>query len=221
MFLLRLPGVYRPQGDTRMLAQALGRLALPPGGRILDLGTGTGALAVIAARGPEAEVTAIDLSLRAVLSARFNAVLRGLRLRVIRGNLFAPVDGERFDLILANPPYVPGIEAQPAPHSASRAWNAGADGRRLLDRICRHASAHLTSGGTLLLVQSSLSGVRESLYRLRCEGLAAEVVARQLEPFGPVMRGRAKLLEAHGLISPGQRHEELVVIRADRTRNAA
>jgi release factor glutamine methyltransferase len=217
MLLLRPPGVYRPQSDTTMLSAALGLLDLPRGAKILDIGTGTGAIAIDAARLGAARVTAIDLSVRAVLAAWFNTLVRGLRVRVIRGDLFAPVEGERFDVILANPPYVPGRSRPPARHSRALAWDAGLDGRRLLDRICSAAPAHLSSGGTLLLVQSALSDVRESLRRLRAAGLDARVVAHRLEPFGPVMRARIARLQSLGLTLPGQRHEELVVIRADRT----
>ncbi|GLW11432.1 methyltransferase [Microtetraspora sp. NBRC 13810] len=216
MLLLRPPGVYPAQGDTRMLCAALGAAGLPPGARVLDIGTGTGAVALTAARHGAGEVTAVDISLRAVLAARINALVRGLRVRVVRGDLFAAVEGEVFDFILANPPYVAG-DRPPSRHGRDRAWAAGPDGRRVLDLICRFAPRHLARGGTLLMVHSALSGVAASLGGLRDAGLKASVVARRMEPFGPVMRAGAAALEARGLIGPGQRHEELVVIRADRT----
>ncbi|MFI6600122.1 HemK2/MTQ2 family protein methyltransferase [Nonomuraea sp. NPDC050536] len=211
MLLLRPAGVYRPQADTGLLLEALARDHLPPGARVLDLCTGTGLVALVAARGAVSQVTAVDMSRRAVLAARFNALVRGLRVRVIRGDLFAPLQGESFDVILANPPYVAG----PARNTAL-AWDAGIDGRRVLDPICVQAPAYLSPGGTLLIVQSALSGVAASLRQLRTAGLDARVVTRRWEPFGPVMRDRASWLEARGLIRPGQRHEELVVIRARR-----
>lgn len=217
MFLLRPPGVYRPQGDTALLAGVLDLVDLRPGAKILDVGTGTGAMAVVAARQSGVQVTAVDLSLRAVLAARFNTLVRGLRVRVVKGDLFAPIAGEVFDLIVANPPYVPGKEAPPPAHGSARAWDAGLDGRRVLDRICSLAPQHLEGGGSLLLVQSALCGVEASLNRLREAGLNASVVARRREPFGPVMRARARTLRAQDLIGPGQEHEELVVIRADKS----
>ncbi|MBB5084085.1 methyltransferase, partial [Nonomuraea endophytica] len=113
MFLLRPPGVYRPQGDTDLLAAALAADVLPAGARVLDLCTGTGMLALCAARGGLARVTAVDLSWRAVLAARVNAMVRGLRVRVRRGSLFAPIGREMFDLIVANPPYVIGPSRLP------------------------------------------------------------------------------------------------------------
>lgn len=218
MFLLRPPGVYRPQGDTSMLAEAVEQIGIRPGARVLDVGTGTGAIAVLAARTAVARVTAVDISLRAVLAARLNVWIHGLRqVRVLRGDLFTPVEGEVFDVILANPPYVIGKAGHPGKHSRDRAWDAGPDGRRVLDQICAQAPGHLAERGTLLIVQSALSGVQPTLSRLRESGMEPGVVASRPEPFGPVMRARAALLEARGLIAPGQRHEELVVIRADRT----
>ncbi|MWK38874.1 methyltransferase [Actinomadura sp. J1-007] len=216
MFLMRPPGVYRPQGDTELLCEALERSGALPGARVLDVGTGTGAVALAAARGGAARVTAIDVSARALLTARFNAFLRGVRINACLGDLFGPVAGEAFDVVLANPPYVLSGGNGAIVRGSARAWDGGTDGRTVLDRVCADAPAHLAPGGTLLLVHSALSGVRETLRSLRAGGLRAAVVARRPEPFGPVMRAQAALLEARRVIEPGQRHEDLVVIRADR-----
>jgi release factor glutamine methyltransferase len=213
---MRPPGVYRPQGDTWLLAEALRSVTVPSGARILEIGTGTGALAVDAALRESAQVTAIDVSRRAVLAARLNARLNGARIRVLHGDLFAPVEGELFDVILANPPYVPG-NGRPPSSGPARAWEGGPEGRAILDQICRQAPAMLAPGATMLLVQSALSGVRPTLDALRSAGLETVVAARQREPFGPVMQSRVGWLEAQGLIRRGQRDEELVVIRAERS----
>ncbi|MEU8342747.1 release factor glutamine methyltransferase [Actinomadura meyerae] len=217
MMLLRPPMVYRPQTDTSLLTGALARTLAggPPRPRVLELGTGTGAVALAAARAG-CDVVAVDVSAPAVLTARMNARLRGLPVRVLRGDLFAPVAGEVFDVIVANPPYVAGDADPDAVRGRARAWEAGHDGRALLDRICALAPRHLAPGGTLLLVHSALNGVAATLVSLRAAGMRASVVARRREPFGPVMRRRAALLAARGLVGPGQRHEDLVVVRADR-----
>ncbi|SFO75819.1 methyltransferase [Actinomadura madurae] len=219
MLLFRPPGVYRPQSDTSLLAgellRALGQVGAPPGARVLELGTGTGAVALAAARAG-CRVVAVDVSAQAVLAARVNARMRGLPVRVLRGDLFAPVAGEEFDVIVANPPYVAG-DADPASvRGRARAWEAGPDGRALLDRICAGAPGHLSPSGTLLMVHSSLNGVAATLVALRGAGMRASVVARHREPFGPVMRRRAAALRARGLVDPDQRYEELVVVRAAR-----
>lgn len=212
----RAPGVYAPQADTRLLAEALRAAAIPDRARVLDVGTGTGALAIAALREGASQVTAVDLSRRAVLTARVNTI--GRPVRVLLGNALEVVAGETFDLILANPPYVPSDRAAYGP---ARAWDAGIDGRELIDPLCAKAFDLLVPGGTLLMVHSALCGVDSTLIRLRDGGLKAAVVHRRWIPFGPVMLGRVDFLERHGLIEPGQRHEELVVIRGDRPEKPA
>ena len=216
MLLLRLPGTYRAQGDTALLADVLVSSALASGRRVLDVCTGGGALAITAARAGAAEVTAVDLSVRSVLTARTNAALNRSRVRVLRGDLFAPVAGRRFGLVTANPPYVPARTGVLPRHRIARAWDAGPDGRALLDRLCVEGSAVLEPGGTMLLTHSVVADEGRTLELLGDAGLDAEVAARKVQPFGPVMSRRTALLEERGLIAPGQDHEELVVIAARR-----
>jgi len=187
---------------------------LARGARVLDVFTGSGALAVAAAREGARAVSAVDVSRRALLSAWINARRNGVRVRVRRGDLFAPVAGERFELILANPPYVPSVDDALPRGGAARAWEAGGDGRALLDGLCAAAPAHLSPGGTLLLVQSSVCGEQATLDRLCAAGLDAERAAAERGPLGPLMRSCAALLEQRGLLAPGAREEELVVIAA-------
>ncbi|MFC9463483.1 HemK2/MTQ2 family protein methyltransferase [Streptomyces coelicoflavus] len=209
-----LPGVYAPQEDTALLAGALSDEPLPPGAAVLDVGTGTGALAVAAAlRG--GRVTAVDVSWRAVCAARVNAARAGLRIRVRHGNLFTPVRGESFDLVLANPPYVPAPAGGPPPRGAARAWDAGHDGRMVLDRICLEVPRLLRPGGVLLLVQSALSDPARTEALLREAGLKAAVTRRRRIAFGPVVRGRERWLRQRGLLPRAAYEEELVVVRAE------
>ncbi|MFF7714375.1 HemK2/MTQ2 family protein methyltransferase [Streptomyces sp. NPDC007988] len=215
MTLITLPGVYAPQDDTDLLAGALRREALPPRARVLDVGTGTGALAVAAAK-RGASVVAVDISRPAVWTARLNALLARTPVRVIRGDLTAPVAGRTFDLVLANPPYVPS--PNPPARGAARAWDAGHDGRLVLDRICGEVPGLLRPGGVLLVVHSVLSGEGSTLARLRSAGLKAEIADRRQVALGPVLRSRRSWLCGRGLLSPGGQKEELVVIRAERTR---
>jgi release factor glutamine methyltransferase len=215
--LLRPPGAYRAQGDTWLLAEALLDAALPAGARVLDIGCGTGALSVTAAEAGAGHVTAIDVSRRAAFATWLNARLRGHRVRVEVGDaLDLALDRGPFDVVLANPPYVPSAHRHPPRRGAARAWDAGHDGRALLDRICAVAPVLLAPEGMLLLVHSALCDVDKTLHQLRGGDLKTSVVARRDEPFGPVMRGRQAMLERRGLIEPGQDYEELVVIRADR-----
>ena len=185
---------------------------------MLDLCTGSGLLALTAARRGVRDVTAVDVSRRAVLTVRLNARLNGVRVRALRGNLFEPVAGETFDAIVSNPPYVPAETDDLPARGRRRAWDAGRDGRALLDRLCAEAPAHLRPGGRLLVVQSSLLGLAATERALAAGGLEVDVAARRRGPLGPLMAERREHLEAAGLLRPGQQEEEVLVVRAVRVR---
>jgi release factor glutamine methyltransferase len=209
--LLPIPGVHRPRSDTWLLADVLRREDVK-GHSVADLCTGSGALAIRAAQAGAKRVLAVDVSRRATLAARCNASLNGCRVETRRGDMFAVLEGERFDAIVCNPPYVPAATDALPRHRASTPLDAGRDGRALLDRICREAGEHICDGGSLLLVQSSICGVEETCERLRAAGLHADVCARMPGALGPVMRERAPMLRARGLLAD-EDLEELVVIR--------
>src|SRR5581483_11739235 len=125
--------------------------------KVLDLCTGSGCLAILAARAfPEAEIHASDLSAAALEVARRNVGESGHagRIRLFEGDLFAPLTGERYDLILANPPYVSdaAMAALPAEyrHEPRIALAGGADGLALVRRILAEAPRHMTAEGGLI-----------------------------------------------------------------------
>jgi release factor glutamine methyltransferase len=209
------PGVFRPLSDTHLLAACARRLA--PGADVLELCAGSGHVAIDLARHGARSVTAVDLSHRAVLTCRFNARLNGARLRARRGDLFAAVPDERFDLVVANPPYVPG--ADPPPRGATRHWEGGPDGRAILDRLCAGAPAHLRPGGAVLVVHSSVCGEAATLEALATAGLEARVLARRPGPLGPLLSARSEELTRRGLLADGATREELLVISGRRARS--
>ncbi|MFH8990383.1 HemK2/MTQ2 family protein methyltransferase [Streptomyces sp. NPDC017940] len=211
--LLTLPGVYAPQHDTDLLTRCLRREAIDENTTVVDLGTGSGALAVAAAS-LGAEVTAVDISRRAVLTTRLNALRNGLPVRVRRGDLTEVLPDDCCDLVVSNPPYVPSPSARLPRRGAARAWDAGTEGRVIVDRVCDAAPRVLRPGGTLLMVHSGLCGVRATLDRLTRLGMTAHVVERAYVPFGPVLKSRRAWLRAAGLIDDAETQEELVVIRA-------
>lgn len=145
------PAVLIPREETELLVDiACGR----PARRILDLGTGSGCLAIAVAKAlPQSEVTAVDVSAAALEVARANAARHGVAVRFLQGDWFAPLAGERFGLILANPPYV----AEADPHLAQgdvrfeprSALAAGPEGLDEIRRIVADAPAHLSPGGRL------------------------------------------------------------------------
>lgn len=145
------PAVLIPREETELLADIA---VEKPAQRILDLGSGSGCLAIAVARKlPQAEVTAVDVSADALAVARENAARHGVSVRFLQGDWFAPLGEERFDLILANPPYV----AEADPHLAQGdvrfeprgALAAGPQGLDDIRRIVAGAPAHLSPGGRL------------------------------------------------------------------------
>ena len=213
MKLVTLPGVFRPLPESRLLAEVVAGQPLAPGSNVLDLCTGSGIVAITAARRLGARVTAVDVSRRALATTRLNARREGVDVRVLRSDLFGAVPGERFDLVCANPPYLPAEADGLPPRGPSRAWEGGRDGRALLDRILADVPAHLVPGGSLVVLHSRVCGVERTLAALRERGLETSILARRREPFGPLLRARAEDLERRGLIAPGQAHDELVVVR--------
>lgn len=214
-------GVYAPQDDSQLLADILAQSELAPGSHVLDLCTGSGVLAVTAARLGAAKVTAFDICPRAVRCTRSNANAAEVVVDVRLGSLVQAVACGPYDVVVSNPPYVPvtpksGSESIPTAAGPARAWDAGDDGRLVLDPLCASAPELLTDGGSMLIVQSEFSGVDESLSALRASGLRSEIIATQTIPFGPVMTARAEWLEATGQLRAGRRVEELIVIRADK-----
>jgi ribosomal protein L3 glutamine methyltransferase len=126
-------------------------------GRVLDLCTGGGSLAILAARVfPNAAIEATDLSPDALAVARRNVEEHGLqdRIRLVEGDLFSGLGAARYDIILSNPPYVTeaAVAAFPPEYSAEPrlAHVAGADGLDIVARIVREARAHLNPGGALV-----------------------------------------------------------------------
>ncbi|KUO17250.1 HemK2/MTQ2 family protein methyltransferase [Streptomyces dysideae] len=212
--LLTPPGVYAPQWDTGLLTRALRREYVGRATEVLDLGTGSGEVAVQAAR-LGARVTAVDISWPAVLTTRINALLAGQRIRVRHGDLTSAVAGHSYDLVVSNPPYVPSPAARLPRRGRARAWEAGRDGRVFVDRICAAAPTVLRPHGVLLIVHSALCGTGATLRRLAELGLRADVADRAVVPYGPVLRSRRPWLARQGLVREDESQEELVVIRGE------
>lgn len=184
------PGVFVPRHRTTLMVD-LATHALAgsarPGGSLLDLGCGTGAIgAAVAARLPGLEVTGVDIDPDAVACAVQNLP------RVLLGDLFAPVAGERFDVVAANAPYVPtdAIALMPPEareHEHRVALDGGADGLDVQRRAIAAAPDHLTPGG-VLLVESSRAQAGTTAALMRAVGLRTEIVTDD-EVDGTVVRG--------------------------------
>lgn len=154
------PDVLVPRDDTEWLVTeclTLAKAMERP--RILDVGTGSGCVAIcVAARHKGADVTAIDVSPQALAVARRNAEKHklGERIHFLEGDLFAPLaPGERFDFILSNPPYVPtrdvaGLAPEVRDHDPRLALDGGPDGFAVIDRLIAGAADRLAENGWLL-----------------------------------------------------------------------
>ncbi len=152
------PAVLIPRPETELLVDlALERLAPGAPARVLDLGTGSGAVAIaIAHARPAARVFAVDRSEAALAVARDNAERHGLaNLTFMPGEWFGPLGGQRFDLIVSNPPYVaeadPHLQQGDVRHEPLTALAAGPEGLDDLRAIIATAPEHLAEGGWLLL----------------------------------------------------------------------
>ncbi len=147
--------VLDPRDDTETLVDwALALLPADAPRRVLDLGTGSGAIALaIARQRPAARVVAVDASADALDVAAANAQRSALAIELRHGNWFAPLAGERFDVIASNPPYIAEHDPHlPAlAHEPRAALVSGPDGLDDIRHLVAHAATHLTPGGWLLL----------------------------------------------------------------------
>ncbi|MCJ7720116.1 MAG: class I SAM-dependent methyltransferase [Candidatus Hadarchaeum sp.] len=172
--------VYEPAEDTFLLAD---NLDVRKGERVLELGTGCGLLAILAAK-VGVQVVATDINPAALKCARANAVKHrvGDRIDFRLGDLFEPVVGEHFDLVIFNPPYLPVEPEEAICGPLDRAWEAGPDGRRIIDRLLREMPNHLTPNGRVLFVQSSLANISKTLRVLKTSGFKVNTIHKKL-PF--------------------------------------
>lgn len=212
--VLSIPGVYKPQGDSALLAEALSAVNLKPSAAVLDMCTGSGVLSIVAARLGAGTVTAVDVSRLAVICTRLNALLHGAPVRTRRGDLYAALgEGMLFDIIISNPPYMPSATDDLPTHGIVRTRYAGRDARALIDRVCAEASTHLRPGGFLLLVQASFCNIPATVELLTMHGFNVNIVARRVSSMARLDE-LARKLQQHGPWATDDSAYEIVVIRA-------
>jgi release factor glutamine methyltransferase len=173
--------VYEPAEDTFLFAE---NLYVSEGERVLDLGTGCGMLGILAAKKAN-EVVAVDLNPYAIRCAKENSALNSVRCKMffVQASLFTALKSYvPFDLILFNAPYLPSEEGE-ASSWIGRSWAGGANGREVVDRFIAEAPTYLKPHGRVLLMQSTLTGVEETLRRFNAQGLTSCVKAERKLPF--------------------------------------
>ncbi len=163
--LVVLPEVFNPAlfFSSELLAQAVAATPPGPGARALDLCCGTGVQALMAAR-RGFQVVAIDINPHAVRCTQINALLndRQQQIDVRPGDLFAPVKGQRFDLVIMNPPYFEGV-----PHTPLEQAFRSPDLPCLAHRFATQLATHLSPGGHALVVLSSIGAEELFLHALK------------------------------------------------------
>lgn len=168
--------VYEPAEDTLLFAE---NLQVERKDEVLEIGTGTGLIAIIASKQCRT-VTATDINPHAIDCAAKNVIAnKSYNIKLRKGDLFEPVQEEKFDLILFNTPYLPTSEDERVDDELEAAWDGGLDGRKIIDRFIEGLKDHLNPEGRFQLVQSSLSDIDKTLEKLKDMGLEASISARE------------------------------------------
>jgi len=172
--ILVLPQVFNPGlfDTSQLLVRTLNARLIPPGSTVLDMGTGSGIGAVFAAQWAR-RVVAVDINPAAARCARINALLNQVddRVEAHQGDLFAPVQGRQFDVVLFNPPFYRGTPRGALDH----AWRS----TDTVERFAAGLRSHLTPNGHALVVLSTDGETDAFLRAFRANHFDIEVVARR------------------------------------------
>jgi HemK-related putative methylase len=178
--VFRVPdAVQPPKAGSLFFCRSL---AVRPGERVLEIGGGLGLAAVLAAKAG-ATVVATDILLEAVEVIRANAGLNGVVVDARIGDCYAPVAGERFDLVCTNAPQMPTPANRARRDAAALADNGGVDGWEMLDRVIEGARRHLRPGGRLVFTLFAFLGQKTAFAKLEAAGLTPSILAREVESF--------------------------------------
>lgn len=177
--------VYEPAEDTFLLAE---NLVVDKNDVVLDMGTGCGILGILAAKKAR-RVVAVDVNPHAVRCAKMNAKLNGVteKMETLQSDLFKSIKkNEKFDLIIFNAPYLP-LKTREETNWIERAWTGGPTGRQFIDQFILQAPSYLKTGGRILLVQSTLSDVEETVQKLGGRRFCVRVLAQEKVAFETIV----------------------------------
>ncbi|MBO7719717.1 MAG: methyltransferase [Methanosphaera sp.] len=167
--------VYPPAEDTFLL---IDNLLVDEDMDVLEIGGGSGLVSIFASRYAKS-VDVCDINPYAIECMEANVKLNNRNnIRIIQSDLFENIDS-CYDLILFNTPYLPVDEQEHIDDEYSKAWDGGADGRKVIDKFIKQAKKYLKKDGMIQLVQSSLSDNNKTLHMLEEEGFNAEITANE------------------------------------------
>ena len=169
--------VYEPAEDTFLLLDALESIGLEKTDSVLEIGTGTGIVAIHVAK-RVGRVTATDVNQRAAMCAKRNARMNGARnTAFVVGDIFSMLNG-KYDVIIFNLPYLPQDEGESFGGAIERAWDGGLSGREVTERFIAQATLHLNEGGRIIMIDSSQSEYEKTILRFKENGYHAEIIGR-------------------------------------------
>ena len=168
--------VYIPAEDSYLLAD---NLEIKPGQSVLEIGTGSGIVAMYASRLTD-RITVTDINFDACMLAEKNFKANGIEnIEILFGNLFEVVKDRKFDVILFNTPYLPTENDEVLEDTINYAFDGGLNGRKVIDLFLDEVGNHLNDGGIVQMIQSSLSGNEETLEKFDKLGFIAEIAASE------------------------------------------
>ena len=173
--------VYEPAEDSFLIAEQLVQI-VKEDDAVLDIGTGCGILAVIAAKKAK-KVIATDINPNAIECAKLNAENNHVaaKIEIRQSDLFQAIQKtEKFNLIIFNAPYLPTKNEEET--WIERAWAGGPTGRQIIDRFIIEAPHHLKTKGKILLVQSNLADINKTLEKFQTD-LKVKVIAEKKVAF--------------------------------------
>lgn len=151
------PGVLIPRYDTEVVAESACEVFKEKkGDTVLEIGCGSGAIAIALAKKVGAKVTAVDINPAACELTKENAQRNGVKIDVLCGDLFEPIKKKKYHMIISNPPYIKtadieGLMPEVRDHEPREALDGGEDGLEFYRRIAAGAADHLKKDGTLVL----------------------------------------------------------------------
>lgn len=174
-------GVQVPKAGSLFFCR---HLQFRPGERVLELGTGAGLAAILAAKAG-CRVVATDVVPEAVECARENVLINGVadRVEVRLGDCYEPVKGMTFDLICTNPPQMPTPPGRDREDPVAAADNGGVNGWEVLDRAIQGAPGHLAPGGRLVFTIFAFLSQKAAMAKLEAVGLSPRILGREVQAF--------------------------------------